>query len=199
MRVYWQGICLSAVVLLALAGVCHAQSTVTPEDEYKKLIRVSEDIQPLGENPFGEQVSLYNGSLSFEQTDVSLPGNGPLLQLSRSYHLREAKESESIDGAFSDWDIEIPRITTMTANQVNVTGWQINQSNSNARCTLFGPPPTVAPQQGGADWEPMPGGPATSSLCQATAVRTCSNARAKTPFRRIWAEWRFPSSPGRTG
>jgi len=150
----WQGNCLWAAVLISFASLCHAQSTVTPEDEYKKLIRVSEDIQPLGENPFGEQVSLYNGSLSFEQTDVSLPGNGPLLQLSRSYHLREAKESESIDGAFSDWDIEIPRITTMTANQVNVTGWQINQSNSNARCTLFGPPPTVAPQQGGADWEP---------------------------------------------
>ncbi|EIL97953.1 hypothetical protein RHOFW104T7_06615 [Rhodanobacter thiooxydans] len=138
-----------------LASLGHAQSVVKPEDEYKKLIRVSEDIQPLGENPFGEQISVYNGSLSFEQTDVSLVGNGPLLQLSRSYHLREAKESESIDGAFSDWDIEIPRITTMTANQANVTGWQINQSNSNARCTLFGPPPTVAAQQGGADWEPM--------------------------------------------
>ena len=150
-----QGICLWAVVLISFASLCHAQSTVTPEDEYKKLIRVSEDIQPLGENPFGEQVSLYNGSLSFEQTDVSLAGNGPLLQLTRSYHLRETKESESIDGAFSDWDIEIPRITTMTANQANVTGWQINQSNRDARCTLFGPPPTVAAQVGGADWEPM--------------------------------------------
>ncbi|EIL95298.1 hypothetical protein [Rhodanobacter spathiphylli] len=43
----------------------------------------------------------------------------------------------------------------MTANQANVTGWEINQPNSNARCTLFGPPPTVAAQVGGADWEPM--------------------------------------------
>ena len=66
MRNRWQGICLWAVVLVSSASLCHAQSTVTPEDEYKKLIRVSEDIQPLGENPFGEQVSLYNGSLSFE-------------------------------------------------------------------------------------------------------------------------------------
>jgi hypothetical protein len=42
----------------------HAQAAnVTPEDEYKKLIRVNEDIHPLGENPFGENVSLYNGSL----------------------------------------------------------------------------------------------------------------------------------------
>ncbi|TPG03900.1 RHS repeat protein [Rhodanobacter glycinis] len=147
-------LCLFVCMALSMSGALHAQSTVTPEDEYKKLIRVSEDIQPLGATPFGESVSLYNGSLSFDQTDVSLPGNGPLLQLSRSYHLREAKESESIDGAFSDWDIEIPRITTMTADQANVTGWLINEPNSTARCTLFGPPPTVAAQIGGADWEP---------------------------------------------
>ncbi|WP_426701007.1 hypothetical protein ACPPVV_16770 [Rhodanobacter sp. Col0626] len=151
---HWQRICLSAVAFVSFVANCHAQSTVTPEDEYKKLIRVSEDIQPLGATPFGESVSLYNGSLSFDQTDISLAGDGPVLQLSRSYHLREAKESESIDGAFSDWDVEIPRITTMTANQANVTGWQTRQAGSNARCTLFGPPPTVAPQQGGADWEP---------------------------------------------
>jgi hypothetical protein len=46
MRV-WQGICLSAVLSMSLAGVCRAQNL--PEQEYKKLIRVSEDIQPLGD------------------------------------------------------------------------------------------------------------------------------------------------------
>ena len=53
MRITWQGICLWAVVLLAFANAAHAQ-TVTPEDEYKKLIRVNEEIQPLGATPFGE-------------------------------------------------------------------------------------------------------------------------------------------------
>lgn len=52
-----QGICLWAVVLFLLVPACHAQG-VTPEDEYKKQIRVSEDIQPLGANPFGENISL---------------------------------------------------------------------------------------------------------------------------------------------
>jgi len=149
MRVYWQGICLSAVVLLALAGVCHAQSAVTPEDEYKKLIRVSEDIQPLGENPFGEQVSLYNGSLSFEQTDVSLAGNGPVLQLSRSFRPQDKNEAGAIDGGFADWDIEVPRITTLAATQ-----WLVAGTSPRARCSRFGLPPTIAGKQGGADWEP---------------------------------------------
>lgn len=51
------------------SGVLHAQAAaVTPEDEFKKKIRVSEDIQPLGENPFGEQISLYNGSNKIKGT-----------------------------------------------------------------------------------------------------------------------------------
>ena len=44
---------------MGLLVVSHAWSqaaNVTPENEYKKRIRVSEDIQPLGENPFGEQI-----------------------------------------------------------------------------------------------------------------------------------------------
>lgn len=59
MRIVRQGICLWAVLLSLLASVCHAQSTpVTPEDEFKQKIRVSQDIQPLGEKPFGENINL---------------------------------------------------------------------------------------------------------------------------------------------
>lgn len=146
-------------VLCWFVGVLSTSSvmaqTVTPEDEYKKLIKVNEEIQPLGETPFGENINLFNGSLSFEQTDISLPGTGPLIQVTRSYHLREGKESNSVDGAFSDWDIEVPRLTTMTAQQTNVTGWQmLATGNTEARCTLFRAPPTVAGNQGNADWEP---------------------------------------------
>jgi hypothetical protein len=74
-----------------VSGWCHAQTTgsVTPEDEYKKLIKVNQDIQPLGAHPFGEDISLYDGTLSFEETDVSVPGNGPLLQLGRSLKTAE--------------------------------------------------------------------------------------------------------------
>ena len=98
MRIGRQGICLWAVVVFSFSSLCHAQSKVTPEDEYKKLIRVSEDIQPLGENPFGEQVSLYNGSLSFDQTDISLPGNGPLLEVSHSFRTMETHPDNPVGG-----------------------------------------------------------------------------------------------------
>lgn len=58
---------------------------VTPESEYQKRIKVSEDIQPLGENLFGEHVSLYSGATSFEQTDVSSSGIGPSMPPRCSY------------------------------------------------------------------------------------------------------------------
>lgn len=149
MRVRWQGLCLWTVVLTTLAPLCRAQSAVTPEDEYKKLIHASADAQPLGENPFGEQVSLYNGSLSFEQTDVSVVGNGPLLQLSRSCRPQDRNEAGAIDGGFADWDMEVPRIDTLAATQ-----WLVAGTNPRARCSRFGLPPTIAGTQGGAAWEP---------------------------------------------
>ncbi|MHB1059116.1 MAG: hypothetical protein ACYC0F_14655 [Rhodanobacter sp.] len=162
MHIGRQGICLWAVVVFSFSSLCHAQSKVTPEDEYKKLIRVSEDIQPLGENPFGEQVSLYNGSLSFDQTDISLPGNGPLLQVSRSFRTMETHpdnpvgglSGSSIDGAFSDWDIDLPRITTLVGYHAINNGWIVPGSSPYARCSHFGMPPTIAGWQGNAPWEP---------------------------------------------
>jgi len=59
MRV-WQGICLSAMLLFSFGALCHAQS-VTPEDEYKKLIKVDQDIQQLGAHLFGENIGLSYG------------------------------------------------------------------------------------------------------------------------------------------
>lgn len=123
MHVHRQGIWLGALVLMALVSPGYTQSVVTPEDEYRKLIRVNEDIQPLGENPFGEAISLYSGSLSFEQTDISASGTGPLLQVTRT--LRLPGRDEMLDTTrfgFADWEWNLPRITTMTSNNNNTQG-----------------------------------------------------------------------------
>jgi hypothetical protein len=60
--VKWVGRAVAALVGLLLVSSTLAQSAnVKPEDEYKQKLRVTEDIQPLGENPFGENISTYNG------------------------------------------------------------------------------------------------------------------------------------------
>ncbi|WP_250628644.1 RHS repeat domain-containing protein [Pinirhizobacter soli] len=138
----WQGICLSAVAfavpLLALG------QNQTLETEYKKLIQVDTDVSPLGANPFGENISLYDGSLSFEQTDVSLKGTGPLVTVSRTFAVSSNNETPlKFEGAFGDWELNVPRIETYTANQLNVTAWQVPATDPLARCTNFEAPPVV--------------------------------------------------------
>lgn len=150
MHIARQGIYLSAVCLLSFATLCHAQST--PEDEYKQLIKVNQDIQPLGPNPFGENVSLYDGTLTFEETDLSLPGNGPTIQLGRSFNTNDpTMDGMNVARPFGDWEMDIPRIETATANQRGVYGWQVSTDPTTGRCTHFGPPPPVLALQGTGD------------------------------------------------
>ncbi len=150
---------MSMVVALALPFAASAQTTVKPEDEYKKLIKVNEDIQPLGDTPFGEKISLYDGSLSFSQTDVSLTGTGPALTLGRSFSFHGVEDRPDLQArAFGDWDMDLPQIFTVTAQQNNVPGWRVAATNPGAICSSFGPPPSVAAPNGDskrADWEPQ--------------------------------------------
>ncbi len=166
MSVRWQGICLSAVLFGSLLSLAHAQSVATPEDEYRKLIRVNEDIQPLGEHPFGESISLYDGSLTFHQTDVSASGNGPLLQFSRKFQIEGiAANVERTEYAFGDWSIELPHLETLAASGytyttqgwIQVNGWQVNALEPNARCTQFAQPLTISQHIGDSalvPWNP---------------------------------------------
>lgn len=165
----WQGICLWAVLLGSFVPLAHAQSVATPEDEYKKLVRVNEDIQPLGEHPFGENISLYDGSLSFQQIDVNASGNGPLLQFSRKFQIEgDSARLERAEYAFGDWSIELPHLETFAGSGYTytsggwrtVSGWQVDVApgvDPNARCSSFHQPPTISQQTGDpalVPWEP---------------------------------------------
>ena len=146
---------LAVVALLGIAAQCRAQ--VSPTDEYRKLVTAGQGITPLGAHPFGESVNLYNGSLSFAVTDVSIPGTGPTLSLTRSLDTADTGFHWQLnrERPFGDWDLDIPRIETDTAQQANVTGWFV-ASYGNAgyldRCTNFVAPPPVNNQQGAPPW-----------------------------------------------
>ncbi|WNL46179.1 hypothetical protein RKE25_00675 [Dyella sp. BiH032] len=133
-----------AVALLLLSTGLAAQQNISPELEYKKLLKIDEDIQPLGENPFGENIGLYNGSLSFSQTDISLSGTGPLLQLTRSFRITGKDDTDGFaNWAFADWELDLPRITTIAATQQNVQDWMVDGPSPLAICTHIGIPPVV--------------------------------------------------------
>jgi len=118
-----------------------AQTIATPEDEYKKLIRVSQDIQPLGDTPFGEHISLYNGSLGFSETDVSVPGTGPTIVVARSYEADgDLPFPQPGYKSFADWELDIPRVTTITTA---AQGWAVGGTGNFNRCSQFQAPPEL--------------------------------------------------------
>lgn len=158
-----------AVVLLLSSPVTWSQAgSVSLEDEYKKLIRVNEDVQPLGETPFGEQINLYDGSISFTQTDISQAGNGLPLLLTRNFQVADsssptARTTQFVNNAFVDWELSIPRLDTLSA-EVKFTDAQGHQVDiwtflgEPDRCTNFkGGQAILVPTKPGSepmDWEP---------------------------------------------
>ncbi|RAO75911.1 chitinase N-terminal domain-containing protein [Dyella jiangningensis] len=130
-------------VVLALCSVSAWSQAIYPENEYKKLIRVDEEINPLGENPFGESVSLYDGSFTFTQTDIHVPGIGPSIDITRTFRADGDIPLRQGNGAFGDWDIEIPRLTTLTSDSGNHTGWVVNSLVYTDRCTNMREPPWI--------------------------------------------------------
>jgi YD repeat-containing protein len=112
-------IALALLLVLGIGQVFAQSAAVTPESEFQKRIKVSEDINPVGDHPFGENISLYNGGLSFEENDISLKGQGPDIELTRSFHPADVPPDsvyyDFIDNAFVDWSLETPRIETLSA------------------------------------------------------------------------------------
>jgi YD repeat-containing protein len=116
----------------------------TPEEEYRKSIKVNEDIQPLGETPFGENISLYDDSLHFSYPDITLKGAGPDIVIERTLRIESFGDLDRLkDNAFGDWDINLPRIDTIVARQQQVDGWMVETVPNKQICRNFGPPPGV--------------------------------------------------------
>ena len=110
----------------------------------------------LGPNLFGDEVNLYNGALSFTQTDLSLPGNSTLaVSLSRKYV--PGRQAE-VAGQFGDWDLEVPRVSGAFASN---PGW-VSQSGGSDRCSSFSFPPVVT-RTGTTGWVPGPFNPFSPS------------------------------------
>lgn len=150
----WGRLVLGLLATSVFSGSAWSQSTVTPDQEYQKLIKVNEDIAPLGANPFGENISTYDGALSFDQTDVSLTGNGPALVIARSLSTSNPLPfSLNAERPFGDWDLNIPRIETATVAQGTTAGW-ITGGNPTpgTRCSYFSGPPDTPATQGGNSW-----------------------------------------------
>jgi len=146
------------MVVAALASSLHAQTLgspppATPEPPVFQVERTTgatvsssylagklptapDSVAAYGPDLFGDKASLYNGSLEFEQTDISLPGNSALpIALTRRY---SPGRHPIVRGQLGDWDLALPRISGTFSDQ----GWLTALGGTN-RCSNYTAPPSV--------------------------------------------------------
>jgi YD repeat-containing protein len=134
------GFSLIALAGLTCVGESLAQSidsTVFVWEEFSKRISKSAQVKALGPDMFGDNIRLANGELSFEVTDISLPGNSRLpVELTRTYEMTSRKQYLP-EAMLADWQIKVPNISGMFApNWANAEGL-----SDLTRCSNFDGPP----------------------------------------------------------
>jgi YD repeat-containing protein len=121
-----------------------AQSLV---DQYVKAQRPSMAIEPLDTNLFGEQVSMLDGSISFINTDVSVPTNsGMPMTIGRVLSIQDQTPDSRNIGTYRDngpfgmmWDIAVPNLKATVDARL---GW-VGKDRSVNRCSQGGAAPWV--------------------------------------------------------
>lgn len=138
---------LLAVVCIS-APLCAVAQSASPVDDYRRLIAVQGGVESSGADLFGDQVDLYTGQLSIQQTDIDLPGNNALpVRLTRRFIFADADDWGK--GQFGDWELEIPRITGIFSMFGGWTRGLAGAANFK-RCSEFGPPPSMTGTGGGS-------------------------------------------------
>jgi YD repeat-containing protein len=99
-------------------------AVVSPTIYYEQgggLVRAGEAIEGLGPNLMGDKVNEYHGSLEFNYTDVSLPGNNALPVAVGRRLATGSREALFTRGHFGDWELEIPHLHTLIASGTTST------------------------------------------------------------------------------
>lgn len=141
-----------AFVALLCGFISPAWAQITPPQEYARYVGRSSAVEAFAD--FGDQVNLRDGSLLIRVTDVELPGTGPTIRLTRTYRPNSLGKDlyENSGIALGAWEIEVPRIKTITSatndgvHPYSPVGWQVagtSEAEKNARCTRFSAPDRI--------------------------------------------------------
>lgn len=143
---------LGLVSLISL-DVSADVSGLRPEEAALLKIKNGGAIQNVGENPFGEDYFPKTGQLNFRQVDILLKGTGPDIEIARVFNAADKYDAgNTIRDSFADWELDIPRITTIVPSDRNTLGrggfndvgshgrWRVPGNNPTAVCSNFGKP-----------------------------------------------------------
>lgn len=126
----------AAAIAIFLFALSPSVGAIEPYQNYDKKLKTAERVAPLGDELFGDEVSLYNGSTSFTQVDMSIPGNNGLpVEIRRTFSVSPQGPNESI-GALANWDIAVPHIH----GEFGPSGWVAGDGTA-LRCSKASAPP----------------------------------------------------------
>jgi len=149
------GVALLAMVFATLA---HAQE-LRFDQKYIERIKQSQDIGRLSVDSFGEQVSLKNGAVEFNWTDIDIPGNSKLpVRLQRSHVVEDegAGRSGKLGGFGVGGSLDVPYLKGI----FSTNGWQVYGASPNSRCSQPAQPPNytlTASDYWSGNWMHIPG------------------------------------------
>ncbi|MCC4596063.1 RHS repeat protein [Xanthomonas campestris pv. phormiicola] len=150
----------AGVVLLAMAFAMLADAQELRFDQkYIERIKQSQDIGRLSVDSFGEQVSLKNGAVEFNWTDIDIPGNSKLpVRLQRSHVIEDegAGRSGKLGGFGVGGSLDVPYLKGV----FSTNGWQVYGSSPNSRCSQPAQPPDytlTASDYWSGNWMHIPG------------------------------------------
>ena len=131
---------LLMVTALSLApALASAQIVPTWRQEYDKRLKYGDLVEPLKGDIFGEKVNLYDGSVSFSATDISIPGNGGLaVSLGRSYGDIGGSAN---DNEYGNWTLDIPSLSGTYGDQPETA--VAGHWTPSARCSTVSAPPSL--------------------------------------------------------
>lgn len=127
------------LALFTAFGLVSSTATAAEESsevyqEQAKLIKAPEAVLKLGTDLFGDQINVYNGSVSFKHTDVALRGNNSLqVAIGRSLTVGSIMPTGR---PFGRWALDIPHLKGTYSRK---DGW-INSAGDTQRCSNFGAP-----------------------------------------------------------
>lgn len=105
--------------------LCFSQAGVAQMswgEEYAKRIRAAEAVSPLSDQVLGDNISLFNGGLTFSATDVSVPGNN---SLSVAFP-RRVDPTIPMDGnlpGMPAWFLDLPHLSGIYAATDSAAGY----------------------------------------------------------------------------
>ncbi|MDE2628029.1 MAG: hypothetical protein KGL99_12825, partial [Burkholderiales bacterium] len=140
---------LSSLSLAATGGGTGTTPVKTAYFEQGLLVRAGETVAALGPNLMGDGINEYNGSLEFNNTDVSLPGNSALPVMIGRRLTTASNQPGLVGGLFGDWDLDVPHLETAAGAE-----WYgfdpATSAYDQKRCSHMALPPTIQGFSGGS-------------------------------------------------